>query len=800
MSVALLVGGGLGRRCPARRWASETGGVGGRRRVVNAAVCRSVIVTRQCRGRGRWMARTTAGRDQAVDRARRAARRARRSVDEMSRRGMAHPLDPPAGAGRLGVRRRPARRRRPWRGRGSRRAAARCPCWRPRRRRARGTARGRAPSSASRVSAVTDAPVALDLDRRRLDAVDPGDRGLDQRQPIARPTPRPDRASATGRRRPRAAPGRGRAGCAPPPRRRRGPTCTGSKVPPNTPTAARSPDTGRSLRGASVSFTRHSAKHSASSSPVPSLMSDAPSRHHVLVRVWLPDRPGALGLVASRIGAVDGDIVGIDVLERGDSVAVDEFAVLLRNASRSTSSCARSKRSTARASKRCAPSTASPTRASTRSSRRRRLCAARVVDALHQTLVGQIRGEFLGRLERARCSTPRCSRRPATPTPDASGARGAGHRHRGVAAGRRRHHRPRRPRGRVAARRTEPRLLVGRDGPRRSGAASGAQLLALAGIADRTWALLACNVLGNVPTMASVAVVVFTRDLRVDDHPALARAVRRGGAGGAAVRVRRRDPRQLATTGPTAPGSSLESLARPRRRAAGARRRAGGAARRLGRRGRRRRRRGRRGLGARERRRERVRPRRARRASPTRCPSRSSARRGSRWSHRARSRRAPAVSPGATTTRCSRRTSGAGPRCAVATWSTRRTTSRCPTASTRAPAAARRAGRRRPLPGRRAGGRQRRARPARGVDRVGAARLRRPPRRPARRCHVAPLAVPPLRVPLTTGGAARRRAPSGRGSRCVRAAAVLARLLRAGPRRPARRRVVRLRRPRRPLA
>jgi hypothetical protein len=51
---------------------------------------------------------------------------------------------------------------------------------------------------------------------------------------------------------------------------------------------------------------------------------------HVLVRVWLPDRPGALGLVASRIGAVEGDIVGIDVLEHGDGVAVDEFAVLLR--------------------------------------------------------------------------------------------------------------------------------------------------------------------------------------------------------------------------------------------------------------------------------------------------------------------------------------------------------------------------------------------------------------------------------------------------------------------------------------
>ena len=50
----------------------------------------------------------------------------------------------------------------------------------------------------------------------------------------------------------------------------------------------------------------------------------------MLIRVWLPDRPGALGLVASRIGAVDGDIVGIDVLEQGDGVAVDEFAVELR--------------------------------------------------------------------------------------------------------------------------------------------------------------------------------------------------------------------------------------------------------------------------------------------------------------------------------------------------------------------------------------------------------------------------------------------------------------------------------------
>jgi hypothetical protein len=51
----------------------------------------------------------------------------------------------------------------------------------------------------------------------------------------------------------------------------------------------------------------------------------------LVVRVWLPDRPGALGLVASRIGAIGGDIVGIDVLERSEHVAVDEFAVLLHD-------------------------------------------------------------------------------------------------------------------------------------------------------------------------------------------------------------------------------------------------------------------------------------------------------------------------------------------------------------------------------------------------------------------------------------------------------------------------------------
>jgi len=46
-----------------------------------------------------------------------------------------------------------------------------------------------------------------------------------------------------------------------------------------------------------------------------------------VIRVWLPDRPGALGAVASRIGAVGGDVVAIDILERGAGRAIDELVV-----------------------------------------------------------------------------------------------------------------------------------------------------------------------------------------------------------------------------------------------------------------------------------------------------------------------------------------------------------------------------------------------------------------------------------------------------------------------------------------
>jgi hypothetical protein len=47
----------------------------------------------------------------------------------------------------------------------------------------------------------------------------------------------------------------------------------------------------------------------------------------VVIRLWLPARRGALGLVASRIGALRGDIVGIAILDQDEAVAVDELVV-----------------------------------------------------------------------------------------------------------------------------------------------------------------------------------------------------------------------------------------------------------------------------------------------------------------------------------------------------------------------------------------------------------------------------------------------------------------------------------------
>lgn len=50
-----------------------------------------------------------------------------------------------------------------------------------------------------------------------------------------------------------------------------------------------------------------------------------------VLRIWLDDRPGALGSVASRIGSVKGDLVGIEILERGAGRVIDELIVDLPN-------------------------------------------------------------------------------------------------------------------------------------------------------------------------------------------------------------------------------------------------------------------------------------------------------------------------------------------------------------------------------------------------------------------------------------------------------------------------------------
>jgi len=216
-------------------------------------------------------------------------------------------------------------------------------------------------------------------------------------------------------------------------------------------------------------------------------VSDASEPTHVLVRVWLPDRPGALGLVASRIGAVDGDIVGIDVLERGDNVAVDEFAVLLRK-SVAIDLLVREIEEVDGASVeevRTIDHFPDPRLDALESATS--LCAATSVDELQRTLVDHVRAEFAanwGALLLDGRALAAAGMPPEVSVLDALVA--------GTAAS-----------PRVADGTTGPddlaiaalpdhgaALLVGRDG-RAFRRRERAQLVALAGIADRTWALLA---------------------------------------------------------------------------------------------------------------------------------------------------------------------------------------------------------------------------------------------------------------------------------------------------------------------
>lgn len=208
---------------------------------------------------------------------------------------------------------------------------------------------------------------------------------------------------------------------------------------------------------------------------------------HVLVRVWLPDRPGALGLVASRIGSVEGDIVGIDVLEQGDGVAVDEFAVELRSRS-ALDLLVREIEEVDGANVeevRVVDHFPDPRLDALESASR--LCGAPSTTALHEILVAEIRAEFLATWS-ALVTTGTVLAATGEPVPDPCVLEAL---ETGTSAS-----------PRVADGTTGPddlavatlpshdaTLLVGREGhPFRR--RERAQLIALAGIADRAWSLL----------------------------------------------------------------------------------------------------------------------------------------------------------------------------------------------------------------------------------------------------------------------------------------------------------------------
>lgn len=48
-----------------------------------------------------------------------------------------------------------------------------------------------------------------------------------------------------------------------------------------------------------------------------------------LLRVKLPDRPGALGGVATALGAAHADIHAVEIVERGDGYAIDDFMLTM---------------------------------------------------------------------------------------------------------------------------------------------------------------------------------------------------------------------------------------------------------------------------------------------------------------------------------------------------------------------------------------------------------------------------------------------------------------------------------------
>ncbi len=52
-----------------------------------------------------------------------------------------------------------------------------------------------------------------------------------------------------------------------------------------------------------------------------------------LMRVLLPDRPGTLGAVASAVGSAGADIAAVEVVDRRNGIAVDDFIITMPNGS-----------------------------------------------------------------------------------------------------------------------------------------------------------------------------------------------------------------------------------------------------------------------------------------------------------------------------------------------------------------------------------------------------------------------------------------------------------------------------------
>ena len=53
------------------------------------------------------------------------------------------------------------------------------------------------------------------------------------------------------------------------------------------------------------------------------LVMSCPPREHVVLTLRIPDRPGALGAVASRIGSLGADITDVFIRRRGHGLAED---------------------------------------------------------------------------------------------------------------------------------------------------------------------------------------------------------------------------------------------------------------------------------------------------------------------------------------------------------------------------------------------------------------------------------------------------------------------------------------------